>query len=273
VTALSARRGGAQAVGSSPIAWAARLLFIAALLGVWHLAAGSPLLRDFLPTPFVTVLALGRMLTDGGLWLDLGLTLRSALTGLAIAASFGIVLGLLIGASRFLHRSTAFTIDFLRTVPGLALIPLGILVFGPTMSLAVFMIVFAALWPILIQSISAARNLDRAIIEMATVYRIPLLRRLFQVLLPACLPSIAAGLRLAAVLAVLLAVGTELLTGAPGLGSRIAFYQETSNYGPMYACVIIAGFFGVAFNALVRLVERRALRWYHVPRELARRAG
>lgn len=251
-------------------AWAIRLVFIAVLLMLWHLAAATPALRLTLPSPGATAGAIGRLIQQQALWVDVALTLRSALLGLAIATVGGVLLGLAIGASRFLEASTAFTIDFMRTIPGLAVIPLGILVFGPTVRLDIFMIVFSAIWAVIIQSIAAVRNLDPAVKEFASVYRVATWRKYLQVLLPACLPAIVAGIRVAAVLSLLLSVGTQLLTGSPGLGSRIALYQETSNYSAMYGCVVLTAILGMAFNAGVRLAERRALRWYFLPREMAR---
>jgi len=264
----AARRGSSS--GAPLWAWAGRIGFIAVLLLLWYALSLTVVLRASLPSPGATLAALGQLVIDGEFWLQVLFTLRSAVVGLLISTVGGILLGLLIGASRFLQQSTSFTIDFFRTVPGLAVVPLGILVLGPTMGLDVFMIVFAAIWPVMIQSISAVRNLDPAIRELASVYHVARWRTYLQVLLPACLPAIAAGIRIAAVLSLLLAVGTELLTGSPGLGSRIAAYQENSMYPQMYACVFVAAFMGIAFNTIVRTVERRALRWYHVPRAMAR---
>lgn len=251
-------------------AWLLRVAFVAALVLVWQLASSTPALRSSLPGPGATTLAIIQLVQNPELWWDVFYTVRSAAAGLALSTVGGVLLGLLIGASRFLQNSTSFTIDFLRTVPGLAVVPLGILVLGPTFGLDVFMIVFSAIWAVIIQSIAAVRNLDPEIKEMAAVYRLTPWRKYLQVLLPACLPAIVAGIRIAAVLSLLLAVGTELLTGSPGLGSRIALYQENSIYPAMYGCVVLAAVLGMTFNALVRASERRALRWYFLPREMAR---
>lgn len=269
-----ASRARPRVRGISPAwAWASRLVFIAVLIGVWDIASGTPALRSSLPSPGATVAALGGLVVQSAVWFDVLLTVRSALVGLLISAVGGTVIGLLIGSSRFLQASTSFTIDFFRTVPGLAVVPLGILVLGPTMGLDIFMVVFAAIWSVMIQSIAAVRNLDPAVRELAMVYRIRPWRKYLQVLLPACLPSIVAGIRIAAVLSLLLAIGTQLLTGSPGLGSRIALYQETAQYPSMYACVVLAAFLGILFNALIRTTERRALRWFYIPREMAKAAA
>lgn len=215
--------------------------------------------------------ALVEQVTQPDLWVDVWLTVQSALVGLAISVVGGVALGLVIGMSRFLTASTSFLTDFLRTVPGLALIPLGILIFGPKMSLDVFLIVFAAIWPVMIASISAVRNVDPAIREMADVYRVPTWRKYVQVLFPACLPAIGAGIRIAAVLSLLIAVGTQLLVGSPGLGSRITLFQLNAQYPQMYACVLITAVLGVVFTAVVRRAERSSLRWFYVPREMEKR--
>jgi len=279
MTTLTSRPGATRALvrraprGDSRLTvWGGRVLFFALLILVWHLAATGTALRSSLSSPWDTTSAFVKLLLLPGFWLDVFYTLRSSLLGLLLAAVVGILLGLLIGASKFLYSSTAFTIDFLRTIPGLAVIPLGILVFGPSMKLDIFMIVFSALWPIIIQTTYAAHSISREILEMASVYRLSTSRRLFFVFLPACLPGIGTGLRLAATMSLLLAVGTQLLTGSPGIGSRITGYQEAAAYDLLYACILLAGVLGIAFNGGIRALEKKLLGWHYTPRELERRA-
>lgn len=252
---------------------AGRMLFLALLLGIWQWAATASHAADSLSTPIQTVIAFFELLFRREIWQDIYLTLQSTLLGLAICTVAGILVGLLLSLGPGIYGSASFLIDFLRTVPGLAIIPLGILVFGPTMKLDLLMIVFSALWPILLQTVSAVRQLDREILETAKTYRIPAWRRLLFVLLPACSPRIITGIRIAASMSLLLSLGTQLIAGSPGLGSRIALYQQNANYAELFACIVIAGLIGILFNGCIRWFEETTLKWHIVPRRNAMELG
>lgn len=250
-----------------------RLVFVALLLGVWHWAATSTDMAGTLSTPLETSRAFAELLLRGEVWYDIYLTLQSSLLGLAICTVVGVLIGLLLSLGQHVYGSASFVIDFLRTVPGLAIIPLGILVFGPTLKLDLLMIIFSALWPVLLQTVSAVRQLDREILETVRTYRIPAWRRILFVMLPACSPRIATGIRIAATMSLLLALGTQLIAGSPGLGSRISLYQQNASYADLFACIAIAGVLGILFNAGIRAIEEVSLKWHFVPRRNATEVG
>lgn len=246
-----------------------RFVFFLALFVLWQWATTATYLSNSISTPLETVVGMWELIWDPLLWRSIGFTVLSAMSGLLIAIVLGVTVGLVLSIGPSYYRSASFLIDFLRTIPGLAILPLGILVFGPTMRLDLLMIVFSAVWPILIQTVYAVRQLDRELIETVQTYRVPPLRRFWTVVLPACAPRIATGIRIAASMSLLLAVGTQLLAGSPGLGNLISVYQQNAVYGKLYACIIFTGIIGFLFNLLILRVERKALAWHFTPRLMA----
>jgi ABC-type nitrate/sulfonate/bicarbonate transport system permease component len=245
-----------------------RVVFFGALLLVWQWATTATYLGRTISTPLTTAGGLVDLVTDGEFWRAVLLTLRSAVGGLLIAVVLGVALGLVVSVGPSAYRSASFVIDFLRTVPGLAILPLGILAFGPTMQLDLLMIVFSAVWPVLIQTAYAFRQLDRELLETVKTYRVPIVRRFVTVILPACAPRIATGIRIAATMALLLAVGTQLLAGSPGIGNLIAVYQQNAVHPHLYACIILTGVLGYLFNAGIKWIEAKALAWHFTPRKM-----
>lgn len=239
-----------------------RVVLLGLVLLVWKLAATHSAAAGTLATPAQTVKALGQLVSAHDFWVATYDTLRNAVVGLCASAVAGVVVGLLLASRRFAYQSASLLIDFLRTVPGLTIMPLGILVLGPTERLDFLMIVTTAVWPILLQTVYAVTQLDVEILETAAAYRIPWWRRFFFVLLPACMPRIATGVRISASMALLLAIGTEILAGSPGLGAQISTFEQQAVYPRMYAEILVCGILGVLCNAVISAAERIALRWH-----------
>ena len=250
-----------------------RICFVVLALVTWQWVATATSMAKTISTPLDTLTALAALLIRADVWWDIWLLVQSAVIGLVICTIVGVLAGLLLSLSNGLYLSASFVIDFLRTVPGLAVIPLGILVLGPTLKLDLMMITLSAIWPILLQTIYAVRQMDRETMDTAKAYKIPAWRRMVFILLPACSPRIATGIRIAATMSLLLAIGTQLIAGSPGLGNRISVYQQSSGYAEMFACIIIAGLLGILINASLKLIEAKSLRWHFLPRRLAARTG
>lgn len=263
------RRRRAPLAGAKTRLLIGRVVFFGLLFAIWHIATTATYLGSSISTPLETAGAFLELMVSLDFWDAVGKTARSTVLGVLLAVFLGVGIGLILSIGPQFYRSASFVIDFLRTVPGLAILPLGILVLGPTMQLDLLMIVFSAVWPVLIQTVYAVRQLDRELIETVRTYRVGPLRRFLTVILPACLPRIATGVRISATMTLLLAVGTELLAGSPGLGNLISVYQQNAVYPELYACIIWTGIFGFLFNAGIRLLERKALAWHFTPRAMA----
>ncbi|WP_281250002.1 ABC transporter permease [Rhodococcoides yunnanense] len=195
-------------------------------------------------------------------WSNSVSTLRSWILGFAIAAGLAIPTGLVIGSSHVGYRMTRVMIDILRSLPPVAIIPLVLLLYGATEKMAVVIIVLGSVWPILLQSIDGARQVDPTVREMALSYRVPRPLKNFVVVLPSAAPFIATGLRIAGTMSLLLAIGAELIGGAPGLGSAIVQFQLVGDVDGVFAIVVVTAVLGIVLNQFMLNLERKVLRWH-----------
>ncbi|MFF7333098.1 ABC transporter permease [Streptomyces sp. NPDC090306] len=206
--------------------------------------------------------AFGDELGDGAFWSALGDTLAGWALGLAIAVCAGIAAGVLISVVPHLREATASTVEFLRPIPSVALVPLAILLYGTELRSVLLLVVYASFWQVLIQVLYGVRDVDPVAEETARSYGLGTWARVRHVLWPSALPYVMTGVRLAAAVALILAVTAELVIGAPGLGARIAVAQASQAVPDMYALVVVTGLLGLLINVGARTVERRALGWH-----------
>ncbi|MGW0911181.1 ABC transporter permease [Streptomyces sp. NPDC002784] len=206
--------------------------------------------------------AFGAELADSAFWSALGDTLTGWALGLAIASCAGIAAGVLISVVPYLRESTASTIEFLRPIPSVALIPLAVLLYGTELRSVLLLVVYASFWQVLIQVLYGVQDLDPVADETARSYGLGTWARIRHVLWPTALPYVMTGVRLAAAVALILAVTAELVIGAPGLGARIAIAQNSQAVPEMYALIVVTGLLGLLINVGARTVERRALAWH-----------
>jgi NitT/TauT family transport system permease protein len=212
-------------------------------------------------TPSSTLRALVDELWSGALSGEIGDTLSAYFQGLAIAIVIGVTAGILIGSSRTLLDATSVIIEFLRPIPGVALIPLAILFFGLGVPARRFVIAYAATWPILINTLYGVRGGDRMLHDVAKTSGVGKTGRLFRVTLPAALPSIATGIRISAAIALLVCVTAEFLIGFGGVGTYMERQQIANRLPEMYAAVILVGLIGYLMNVGLRVLQRRMLFW------------
>lgn len=239
------------------------LVGIVAFLALWELVTRLGLVNaEYLPPPSVVLVALGRMAGLGAFWLAVGQTLLAWAIGLAVAAVVAIPLGMVIGLSPFLKRFTQTTIEFLRPIPSVGLIPLAVLLFGIRIESTLLLVIYSAFWQILIQVLYGVADTDVVAMNTARSYSFSLWQRIRDVVLPTALPFIMTGLRLAASVGLILAITAELIIGTPGIGTQIARTQESGVYENMYALILTTGIIGVVINIGMRTIERRALSWH-----------
>jgi ABC-type nitrate/sulfonate/bicarbonate transport system permease component len=189
-------------------------------------------------------------------------TLRTWALGLAIAVVAGVVLGVLIGSVPILRAATASTIEFLRPIPSVALIPLAVVLYGSTILSTLILVIYASFWQVLVQVLHGVADVDPVARDTATAYRLGLWARIRYLVWPTALPYAVTGLRLATSVALILSITGELVIGSPGLGKEIANAQASGAVAVMYALVLITGLIGVAANLLTRAAERRILAWH-----------
>ncbi|MPY85610.1 MAG: ABC transporter permease subunit [Actinophytocola sp.] len=216
----------------------------------------------FLPPFSEMATALGGELGSAAFWDALVATLRGWAIGLAVAMAAGVAAGFLIGSVPALRAATSSTIEFLRPIPSVALIPLAVLLFGSDMRSTLLLVVYASFWQVLVQVLYGVVDVDPIARDTARSYRFSPWRQVRTVLWPTALPYVMTGFRLAAAVALILEITGELIIGSPGLGNAIAVAQSSGAVATMYALVIVTGVIGVGVNLLARRVERRVLRWH-----------
>ena len=182
--------------------------------------------------------------------------------GMVISVVAAAVLGFVIGSSPFLRKFTNSTIEFLRPVPSVALIPLAVLVFGVGVESALLLIVYACFWQVLIQVLYGVADVDVVAMDTAKSYGMGRLARVRYVVFPTALPYLMTGIRLAAAVALILAITAQLIIGTPGLGAEIARAQSGGAYVSMYSLVLATGLLGVIINIVFRAIERQILSWH-----------
>ena len=214
------------------------------------------------PPPSKTLRALAGELDGASLWSDVGNTLEGWAIGLALAVAVGVPLGVTVGSRALLYRSLRFPIEFLRPVPSVALVPLVVLVYGTGLDSKVFLVFFASLWPLLIQTIYGMQDTDPVARDTARAFRVRRAERLMAVTLPGAVPYIATGLRISSSVALILAVTAELVIGIDGLGQSISLAGESGAVELMYALIVLTGFLGWALNVVFARAERRVLHWH-----------
>src|SRR5699024_5837808 len=167
-----------------------------------------------------------QQLTSAVFWQALLDTLRVTLIGLAIIIVIAVPVALLIGLVPFIAESTWFVVEFLKPIPPVAIIPLGLLLWGPTDNLKLLLVVFGAIWPLLIQLIDAVRQIDPVSREMARSYRLGWWLTTSRLVMPTVMPFALTGLRVSAAIAVIIAIVTEMVGGAAGLGQSVVVAQS-----------------------------------------------
>jgi ABC-type nitrate/sulfonate/bicarbonate transport system permease component len=213
--------------------------------------------------------ALVRLLGEGDYWTSILHTLEGWGIGLAIAIAIAVPLGLALGFSDLLYHATRPIVELLRPVPSVALVPLAILVYGTGLKSSIFLVAFASVWPLLVQTMYGARDLDPLQLETARSYRIGVVDRVLRVTLMGAVPYIATGLRIASATALILAITAELIIGTEGLGKSINLARQGGAVDEMYALIITTGLLGWGLTSLFAAGERRVLRWHPSQRRTA----
>lgn len=244
-----------------------KAIAIFSFLVLWHLLAISPLVdRGAVPTPVEVLQAMIGLWAESSYWKALGTTLGTWGIGLALCAVIGIPVGLLIGVSLRATRSTRWIIDFLRTIPTIALLPLLLLLFGATLRMELTMILLSALWPILIQSMYAVKQVEPLLKWVTRVFRISTMDRLRFLWVPSVSLLVSTGMRLGAITALLVTISAEYLGGAPGLGQQLSAMEEALKRPEVFAYAVTAGIVGMMLNTVIVQTQRRLLWWHPIVR-------
>lgn len=194
---------------------------------------------------------------------DVGSTLAAWAIGLALASVVGVTAGLVLGSSRWAYEASSALIEFLRPIPAVALVPLAILMFGQGSTMKFMLVLYAALWPIMLNTLYGARELDPVTRETARTFRLTWWNTLTKVFLPHAAPFAFTGIRISAAIALIVTISAELLAGTPtGIGSFVLKVQAGGgSTSQVFAGTIVAGVLGVLVNAALKVVESVLFAW------------
>jgi sulfonate transport system permease protein len=234
-----------------------------ALVLAWEAAADTGLLAArVLPAPSATLLAAWELLRSGDLLSNVLISTQRALIGLAIGGSIGLVLGLLTGAWPPAERLLDSTLQMLRNVPHLAIIPLVILWFGIDEKAKVFLVSAGVLFPLYINTFHGVRTVDRGLIEMARSYGLSKRALFWRIILPGALPSILVGLRYALGIMWLTLIVAETISASSGIGYMTMNAREFLQTDVVLLGVIVYALLGKLADSATRLLERWCLAWH-----------
>lgn len=223
-------------------------------------ARGVATTSETLAPPSAAMQAFVRALADGSLLAATAFTLRAAGLGLALGALLGIALGMLLGLSRRAAAAGFLTIEALRPVPSVALIPIAMLAFGFGTSMEVGVVAFATFWPLLILTQAAVRQVEPRLIEVATALQLGVAARAWKIVLPAVLPRLFVALRLGVAIALVVAVTVEIAANPHGMGYALMLAQQSLDPALMLAWLAWIGVVGVAINAAATRAQGFAAR-------------
>ena len=249
------------------VLYAIGLPFLLLLLwGVWATVAPA----QFFPGPLVILEAFVDTWVGPAFFTDVLPSLGRLALGIVLSIAIGIVAGTLIGLNRWLRETLEPLLEFFRAIPPPVLIPIVMLLMGITDAMKIAVIVFGAVWPVLLNTIEGVRSTDSVMTETARSFALTRGERLRYLVLPSASPRIMAGVRQTMSVALILMVISEMFASSSGLGYRIVYFQRNYLIAEMWSGILLLGLIGVLLAALFSVVEKRVLRWYHGIKEVER---
>jgi ABC-type nitrate/sulfonate/bicarbonate transport system permease component len=232
------------------------LLPVAALvlLEIW--ARATQLQSDSLAPPSAIAAALAEAFKDGSVLTATRDTLISAFAGLAIGGAVGLAFGIALGIFRIFDRLMEVTVEAIRPIPSIALLPIALIALGFGYRMEIVIVAFACVWPILILSRAAIGGIEPRLIEVSRALRLSPADRVRKIIIPAALPRIFLAFRLAAGIALIVAVTVEIAINPIGLGAAIMTAQQALRPDLMLAYLVWIGAVGYALNTGLLLAQR-----------------
>jgi ABC-type nitrate/sulfonate/bicarbonate transport system permease component len=239
------------------------LVLPAFAIAFWEGVGQARLIQsDMMSRPSEIAWAAFAALRDGSMLLATGQTIATALVGLLIGSAIGISLGAWFGLSSLAGRLSTIAVELFRPIPSVALIPIAMLVFGFGFGMGISIVAFACMWPALIITQTAVREVPRELMEVARGLELKWGSRLFHIVLPDVVPDLFTALRLGAGISLIVAVTVEITANPLGLGYALVVAQETLHPATMYAYLVWIGLMGWVLNAgLLQAQKRWFGRW------------
>jgi NitT/TauT family transport system permease protein len=238
------------------------VLVIGVLLGLWETAPRLGWVEPSLIPPLSKVAqAWWALLENGQLWDNTSASLMRAGTGFAIAVLVGIPLGILLAWYGWLHQLVDPLLELFRNTAPLALLPVFTLLLGIGETSKIAIILYACLFPVLLNTVSGVRSVDPLLVKSARSMNLSSLRLFQKVILPSALPTIFTGIRMAGASSILVLIAAEMVGAKAGLGYLINYTQFNFMIPQMYAGILTIAAIGLIINATLVRLERRFSRW------------
>ncbi|MCK9551313.1 ABC transporter permease [Aquamicrobium sp.] len=239
-----------------------RLIVPVSLLVIWQVLASYGVInRRFSSSPVDIIAALWKLAVNGQLFDSLWISLVRAFLGLALGGSLGLLAGLVAGLSRLGEDALDSTIQAIRTLPFLGLVPLFILWFGLGETPRILLVALGTFFPIYLNVFKGIRGVEERLIELGRSYGLNRWELIRDIILPAALPNALVGLRYSLGIAWLVLVIAEQINATSGLGWLIIKASELAQTSVIMMVLAVYALIGILADAIVRLIETRALRW------------
>jgi sulfonate transport system permease protein len=234
-----------------------------ALIALWQVASSQGWLSTrVLPAPLAVVQAAWVLTESGELWTHVQVSAGRALSGLAVGGGLGLLLGLLTGSSRIAETLLDSTVQMVRNIPALAMIPLVILWFGIDESAKLFLIAVSVFFPIYLNTFHGIRGVDPGLIEMGRTYGLSRWQLYTQIILPGALSSILVGLRFSLGLMWVILIVAETISAQAGIGYLTMNAREFLQTDIVLVGILLYALLGKLADVFAKSLERYWLRWH-----------
>ncbi|MDR1217486.1 MAG: ABC transporter permease [Oscillospiraceae bacterium] len=241
-----------------------KLLAVILFFALWEAASRLRLgINPIFVPPFSKIISTlwTEVILTGKIWKHLTISLQRSLIGFCIGVAAAVPLGLAIGWFKRFGDFLNSLLQMFRNTPTLALLPVFIALFGIGETSKIVIIFWGVLWSVLLNTIAGVRAVDPQRVRASRSMGTRPLRLFGTVILPASLPYIFTGMRMAATTSILIIIAAEMNGANKGLGYQLYFYQVNMKYPEMYAYIVLLSLLGIGLNAILEHVERRSFRW------------
>ncbi|MGF1666396.1 MAG: ABC transporter permease [Acidimicrobiia bacterium] len=236
------------------------VIVLLAIPALWELAIRSGAIGvRFLPAPTAVLGAARDVVLGGELVQHVAHTVVVTLVGWLVASSIGVFLGLALGLSETAHRFSMTSFEVTRAIPPITFAPAALLVFGFSLRMGLVLVIYVGIWPVLVNTIGGVRSVAPELRDLARMLRLSHQETIRKVVLPAAMPSIVVGLRLALSMCLILAIVAEMVGNPAGVGNALIRASQALQPETMFVYVITAGLLGVGLNAAFGAAARAVL--------------
>jgi ABC-type nitrate/sulfonate/bicarbonate transport system permease component len=238
----------------NPLGW----LVVVVAIGLWQLVIETGVVNfDYMPPPSEIFDSAQGLASSGVLADSVWHTLQVTLIASGIALVVGVMLGSAVGLIRQVRTYSQGTIDVLRTIPVVAIMPVALLVWGTGSKSEIIVASFAATWPIAINTAAGVERVHPIKRDVARTFRLSRGETLRKIVFPVAMPAILVGARLSVVTALVVSIVAEMLISPNGIGYGLVFSQQALQPGDMWAYAVVAGIMGYLLNVVLVQIVRR----------------